>query len=621
MLGGFDASRGGAMHDLLSAAASTDDGPRAREPLVLLSPTRGGPGGVLCALDGAVSTLPDIVAAAGLLPGGEPADVLAGAFKRLGVSLLERLRGSFSLALWDPESRLGLLVRDPVGASPVFTARWGGGLLFASEVADLLAILPRRPDPDRLALLDWLGQLPGQSERTLFAGVAPLRPGHALILEDSGVRSHCYWQPVYRPPDETTMEEAVERFRAAARSTIAADPRAGPRGVLLSGGIDSCTVAALASEGAPPAGRPRAYSMVFPDHPEVNEGPLIAQTAAQIGLHSTRAAVRDGSPLAFGLRFLDRWALPSAGMNGYVKLPLMAAAADDGVAVMLDGEGGDELFSLSPWLIADHLRRGHVRAAYTATRRIPGARSQPRRVLVRYALATGLTAALPLAALRRLRRPTRHWLAAPLPWIHAPLRAQLRAREDPFLWRRFAGPRWWAYQAYSMTALRENMGHRDSLRREYQMAGLPGQHPLLDQELVELVLSLPPELAYDPDVDRPLARESVCGLIPDAVRLRVRKSFFDPPLLSLVMRHDVGVSEAVLRDPKAELRAFLDTEAAAADLFDRGREHYSRGPGFWLSDLWRLTLAEVWLRAQSDAGVAARLAETLADPVIEWQRG
>lgn len=622
MLGAHDPSGHGRLRGRVEAAAPSRGGGSVLTsgPVALGTPSSAGTDGGIHAYEGSPALLSTVAQAAGLRPGLGPERVLVDAFERLGHGLLDHLRGSFTLALWSEARREGMVVRDPLGSLPLFTCAWGGGVLFASEVVDLLAVLPQRPGPDRLALLDLLADTPHHSERTLFEGIAPLPPAHALLVDTHGWRTWRYWRPTYRPGPQIGLPEAAERLRGAVAKAVADDHRPGARGVLLSGGIDSCTVAAHAAPAL--AGREplRAYSLVFPDHPEIDEATGIEQVAEQVGIASTRAAIRDGSPLAFGLRFLDAWALPAVSMNGYAKVPLMRFARDQGVRIMLDGEGGDELFGLSQWLPADYLRRGDARAALAITRRIPGAPSQSASVIVRYVLARLAASSLPVDVLRRLRRPRREWFAPPAPWVLPQVRAEMLDREDPFAWRRLDGPRWWAYLAYALTDLREEVGHRDSLRREHVLAGVDGHHPLLDQDLTEFVLGLPPELAFDPRLDRPLARASVQGRIPDSVRLRTTKSFFDPVLLRFTLSRDLRAYESLLRDPNAELRSHLDVEAACADLFGSGRDGYSRGSEAWLGDLWRIAGAELWLRHQDDPGLPARLADELEPGAtrIEW---
>ena len=144
-------------------------------------------------------------------------------------------------------------------------------------------------------------------------------------------------------------------------------------GVLLSGGLDSSTVAALATE-LPDGVRPRRGNRpaVFPDHPTIDEEALINRLSAAFDLETTRVVVRSGSVLSGALAYVREWELPPISPNLFFWLPLLRGASANGVDASLDGEGGDEMFGLSPYLLADYLRHGRVRGALRLLNRIPG---------------------------------------------------------------------------------------------------------------------------------------------------------------------------------------------------------------------------------------------------------
>ncbi len=207
-------------------------------------PPRRSPSRVTCLLDGVIHELDALARELGL-PEGDPESILAGAYERCGEDLLERLRGSFVVIFWDPVTRRGIVARDQLGARSLFLHRSGRRLFLASELRDLLRLLPSRPGPDHLALLDWLARLKVPAGRTLHEGVHPLRPAHFLRLEEGGGEPRRYWEPRYRPRRSLSRSEAVEELRfelqrAAARQ-IGSD---GSAGLMLSGGLDSSAIAA-----------------------------------------------------------------------------------------------------------------------------------------------------------------------------------------------------------------------------------------------------------------------------------------------------------------------------------------------------------------------------------------
>ena len=135
-----------------------------------------------------------------------------------------------------------------------------------------------------------------------------------------------------------------------------------PAGTILSGGVDSSVVLATAT-GLEPRPSMRAYSTVFPEWPWADESKRIAATTSALGVPSARFAVRPQGALRLALEQLRDTGTVPGGPGGLVERPGVRQAAADGVRVLLDGQGGDEVFGRSPYLLADTLRRADLRGA------------------------------------------------------------------------------------------------------------------------------------------------------------------------------------------------------------------------------------------------------------------
>jgi hypothetical protein len=205
--------------------------------------------------------------------------------------------------------------------------------------------------------------------------------------------------------------------------------------------------------------------------------------------------------------------------------------------------------------------------------------ADPRPRWVARALAVyGARALLPggpherLRALRgRERGPD--WLVAP------PVR-------ERWGWKRLPGPRWWAQLATVLTE--DALGAADQHRREAAMDGVALRHPLRDPALIDLVLALPPELGFDPELDRPLARRAMASDLPPESLAAARKPSFNSLLEHALAGPDAARVRELVREPHPELAARVRREAVAG-LLDTGR-------GAAALDLWRLACAELWLR-------------------------
>jgi asparagine synthase (glutamine-hydrolysing) len=530
-------------------------------------------------------------------PADQVATALATAFEADGEACLAPLRGDFWTFVWDRSHRRGVVAADHLGGRGPYWIEQDGVLLCASEVPELLAAVPRRPAADPVALAHWLMLTLPAEGATLFAGLRRLQAGHVLELGAGRPRLRRYWEPVYREPLRLGREEAVERIRAAL-STATRRRLTGAPAVLLSGGLDSSAVAAVAAEAAPGIA---TYSAVFPDHPAVDESALIDATTRRLRLPSTRIAVRGGSVLAGALDYLAAWSLPPTSPNLFFWTPLLTRAAADGVTVMLDGEGGDEVFGFAPYLLADRLRAGHVLSALRLAGRWPGWPGRPTPAEAAARLAQfGLRGALPAAAHLAVRRVRGVANYAP-PWLGERLGAQWLASEtSAFAFKSLDGPRWWTYLVDALTRGVGPAAVFEQARRRAEVAGLAARHPLVDVDLIELMLSLDPAFAFDRRFSRPLLREALSGRLDDEVRLRRGKSYFDAVFQDALAGADLPAVRALLHPDDAKLAGYVDMRALHRELLTIEPAEHPRGIGYWSLRVWRLLTAELWLRAQEN---------------------
>lgn len=548
---------------------------------------------------------------------------LGEAAARDGAEMLPRLRGAFVLLASDSAGR-AFLAADQTGAHSVYWLADGRRLFFASEIRLLLRLLRRRPAPNELAVIHWIANSATPPEQTLYESVMELPAGELLLFDAEGWRRRRYWAARYEEPIDRSRSEVTEELWAALRRAVELrldDPSR--VGILMSGGVDSSAVAAAAVEAAGPSTPPRGYSAVFPGHPHprVDESERIHALVTGIGLPSTQLRIQPQGSFALSLDWLAAWELPLTGAGLVLEWPLLQAAAHDGVGALLDGQGGDEAFALSGYLLADRLLRGRLLSSFRLTRRLPGGDRQPRRRLLEawryYAIRGVLPAGLHEFA-RRARDPYRY-----APDFLAPGVARRFVATDPFWsWKTVDGdaPLWWRHKAFLLVRARQQIQLGEYLRLRAAMFGLRARPPLFDVDLLEFALRVPPELEFDPGLDRPLIREAMSGRVPDAVRLSIRKSNLAPFYYDCVAGADLAPIREVLGRRDLEIGAYVKPEVV--------RRLVASPPGVeqpnwlrWMSDVWRLVTAECWLRSQGDPDALRELSrQKLSQPAAEMHR-
>jgi asparagine synthase (glutamine-hydrolysing) len=263
-------------------------------------------------------------------------ETLVHAYEEWGLGFAERLRGMFAVAIWDASRRRLVLARDRFGIKPLYYRDADGELAFASE----LDALPKG-DLDLDALEAFLAFNSVPAPLSIFREIRKLPAGHLLTWEEDRSALERYARPGPLPPrhgeDEAELvEECRARLRDSVRAHLVADV---PVGVLLSGGVDSGALAALAAEESPEP--VRTFSIGF-EEASFDELAGARAVASRYGTRHRELVLRTDAALllpaladAFDEPFADSSALPTY---------LVARLAAEDVKVALSGEGGDELF-------------------------------------------------------------------------------------------------------------------------------------------------------------------------------------------------------------------------------------------------------------------------------------
>jgi asparagine synthase (glutamine-hydrolysing) len=298
-------------------------------------------------------------------------EVLLHLYEEHGDRFAERLRGMFAIAIWDARHRRLVLARDRFGIKPLYYRAADNELAFASE----LRALPRGEiDLDALEAFLAFNSIP--APLTIFRKISKLPPGHLLIWEDGRVELRRFARPApleeLREDEEAELvEELRSRLRDSVRAHLVSDV---PVGVLLSGGVDSAFLAALAAEES--SETLRTFSIGFEERSfdELGGARLVAE---RYGTQHRELVLRPDAALllpaladAFDEPFADSSALPTY---------LVSQLAASDVKVALSGVGGDELFGGYYTYAADLLAErvgGLARLARPLVERLPTSSSK-----------------------------------------------------------------------------------------------------------------------------------------------------------------------------------------------------------------------------------------------------
>jgi asparagine synthase (glutamine-hydrolysing) len=273
---------------------------------------------------------------------GSDCETIIHAYEEFGLDCVKHLRGMFAFALWDTKRRRLLLARDRMGEKPLYLYESEGQLLFASELKALLRSgqIPFELDPEAVNLFFHYQYVP--EPMTPLKGVRKLDAAHLLTLDvdEWRVTERCYWRMEDAPPVEGDAGELIrEQLETVSGQVMRADV---PVGVALSGGLDSSVVAALAARAG--RGQVHAFSVGYSGRPESDERAEAQKLAQYLGLHFHEIELDIESVVQFFPELNYRRDDPIADIAGHSYYAVMKLARECGVPVVLQGQGGDELF-------------------------------------------------------------------------------------------------------------------------------------------------------------------------------------------------------------------------------------------------------------------------------------
>jgi asparagine synthase (glutamine-hydrolysing) len=296
------------------------------------------------------------------------AEVILHAYEEYGARCVERLNGMFAFAIWDQPRDQLFLARDRVGIKPLYYALLPEGFLFASELKSILAHpkLPRNLDLQALSQYLSYEYVPGPL--TIFQGVKKLPPGHTLTLKGNRLFLDCYWDFTLDRSEvgngkslEVSLLELRQTLQEVVKLELIADV---PVGVLLSGGLDSSTIAAMLPALKVP--QIQTFSVGFED-PSFDESAYARLVAQRLGSKHHEVTLTSQAMLELVPRLGELLDEP-LGDSSFIPTFLLSQFTRQHVKVALGGDGGDELLGGYPTLPA-HLWMGLYQRFLPATLR------------------------------------------------------------------------------------------------------------------------------------------------------------------------------------------------------------------------------------------------------------
>jgi asparagine synthase (glutamine-hydrolysing) len=522
-------------------------------------------------------------------------EVLPHLYEEYGDDLIDHLDGMFAFALWDSKRKRLLIARDRFGEKPLYYGVFGKTLLFGSEPKALLEHPLVSPVLNAEAAFLYFSFDYVPAPLSIYKGISKLPAAHSLVWEQGSLSVRKYWDISFqKPPRKLTEGEAAEELLRLLSSSVnrrlVSDV---PLGVLLSGGIDSSTVAALAVQHS--ASRVKTFSIGF-EEASFDESSHARLVAEHLGTEhfEDRLSVDTAADLVEEIGgwldepLSDPSLLPTFLLSGFVRKH---------VTVALGGDGGDELFAGYPMYLGHKVNR-----IYTSVPKFI------RSALVEPAVAKLGTSTDNLSfdykAKRFVNSADKDDVARHHAWfgsfdeeekkdlLSAALAGQVGNGDT------YARARTLLRDCDSKETL-ERMQYLDinlylaediltKVDRASMAVSLEVRAPFLDHKVAEFSASLPPAYRLRGRTSKYILKKAVSGLIPDAIVRRPKKGFGIP-----VAKWLQGRLNPMMRDLLSEDR--LKTQGLFEPMYvSRLMNDHESGAANNYKQLWTLLVFQLW---------------------------
>jgi asparagine synthase (glutamine-hydrolysing) len=468
-------------------------------------------------------------------------EILLHLYEEEGTHCLRHLRGEFAFVLWDERNGLLFAARDRFGIKPLYYARWGDTLYFASEAKALFAAgVPARWDHES-AYQHLHGTMDG--DRSLFAGVYQVPPGHYLLASRRHTQVLRYWDLNYptldAPPPVRSEAEHVERMREELREAIRLRLRADvPVGCYVSGGLDSCSILGIAADlRDDPI---EAFTIAFEEGP-FDEGPIAEEMAKHVGANFHRFRMPEEMLAQHYPDAVAHCEMIAGNANCVAKYLLSRHVRDFGFKVVMTGEGSDEILAGYPFFRRDMLQHDAGTDTVTTAQRLAalgeanklfgglGGTAGPTLPLDGVAQTLGFVPSI-LATFGERGHRIRQVLSADFlaefagrdPYrvllnrldVSGQMRGRAAVYQAMYLWSKTQFP----------NILLNYLGDRMEMAHSIE-----GRTPFLDHHLVDAVVAMPVDMKVHATTEKYVLREAAQPYLTQTVYQR-QKHFFMAPI-------------------------------------------------------------------------------------------
>ena len=512
-------------------------------------------------------------------------EVILAAYLEWGFDCVKRFNGMWAFAIYDKSKNLLFLSRDRFGIKPLYYYYDGRNIIFSSEIKAILKHKIKR-EPNDAVIFDFLYyNLLDHTEDTFFKGIKRLMPSHSAVfdIKTRELRIFKYYDLRKRLKKLKKAEEDPATFRKlfkkAVKRRLIADV---PVGSCLSGGLDSSSIVCMMRELEKNL-EIKTFSLIFPGF-KLDESKYQESVVQKCKVKRYTTTFTEEDILEDLEDLIYTQEEPFSTLSIYGQYRVMKLANENGMKVLLDGQGSDEI------LAGYHYFFGYYFAEL-------------------FRKFKWIKLAKEVLAYHKIHKSWSPLLNMILYLSPKFIRRTLWRRRFKYLTDNFVEryknrkskePQWSIKSLNEALLLAEtyySLPHLLRFEDKNSMRwSIESRVPFCDHELVEYVLSLPAEAKLEQGITKKILRESLKGILPEDIRTRISKIGFATPDED-ILRTERGYKFARLI---IESDSFKKRKYWKADVIKKMLEEHYSGKKNHSQALWRVIILELWLRRWID---------------------
>lgn len=509
-------------------------------------------------------------------------EVIVHAYEEFGLDCVKKFNGMWAFCLYDTHDNRLILSRDQFGIKPLYYYLDDGNVIFSSMITAILRHDIRTSSNDR-AIMEYLAyNLEDHDSFTFFENIQKI-PQHSLLIYDLGDRSfrlHPWYSP--SPQDEVTTSTIRDLFIESVRLRTIADV---PIGSCLSGGVDSSAIVGILDSIL--EDEFNTYSLIAPGFAR-DEGRYIAEVGKRANVRQYFTQISETEFLTDLDDFVRAQEEPVTGMSPYAQYRVMKLAHQNGAKVLLDGQGGDEIFAGYIYYYAYYFYE--LLANFNLLVLGKEMRKYQKNFKNLYPHKMFAFLLLPDFIKHSILK------TGPNSWINTHYLRELEARTMDPRWRRLSLRESLNLTLYS-TAIPHLLRWEDKNSMRWSIESRP---PFLDPRLVEAAISLPSESKLKDGTTKAVFKEAIADFLPPMIAERKDKIGFDVPSDEFFRKENVvAFSKEIIYSDSFRNRPYWHWQKVEEQYNQHLQGVINIG-----DKIWKWINLEIWLRVFIDPRVS-----------------